>query len=197
MKQKVDVRKITLVGFGIALNIVGAFVALTLRLPIYMDSIGTIMVACLLGPKYAILTGLGGSIASGVTFDIYSLYFAPVQISTGLIAGCMFPKGYLQGKKTPLGVLIFTLPTSLISAMIAAAVFGGVTSSGSSYIVQVLGVVGVPTVVSVFIVQVITDYIDKYVAVLLVLATVRLLPNSIKGLGNRKQAQAKSHDHSL
>lgn len=195
MKQKVDVRKITLVGFGIALNIVGAFVALTLRLPIYMDSIGTIMVACLLGPRYAILTGLGGSIVSGVTFDIYSLYFAPVQISTGLIAGWMFQKGYLKGNKTPLGVLIFTLPTSIISAMIAAAVFGGVTSSGSSYIVQVLGIIGVPTVVSVFIVQVITDYIDKYVGVLLVLATVRVLPSSLKKLANI--GQQESHEEGL
>ncbi|MEG0579528.1 MAG: ECF transporter S component, partial [Niameybacter sp.] len=152
MKQNVDVRTINLVGFGIALNIVGAFVALTLRLPIYLDSIGTIMVACLLGPKYAILTGLGGSVVSGVTFDIYSLYFAPVQITTGLLAGWMFQKGWLKGKRMPIGVLLFTLPTSLISAIIAAAVFGGVTSSGSSYIVQVLSVVGVPTVVSVFIV---------------------------------------------
>ncbi|MEG0387339.1 MAG: ECF transporter S component, partial [Niameybacter sp.] len=107
MKQKVDVRTITLVGFGIALNIVGAFVALTLRLPIYLDSIGTIMVACLLGPKYAILTGLGGSVVSGVTFDIYSLYFAPVQITTGLLAGWMFQKGWLKGKRMPIGVLLF------------------------------------------------------------------------------------------
>ncbi|MEG0085125.1 MAG: ECF transporter S component, partial [Niameybacter sp.] len=119
--------------------------------------------------------------------DIYSLYFAPVQITTGLLAGWMFQKGWLKGKRMPIGVLLFTLPTSLISAIIAAAVFGGVTSSGSSYIVQVLSVVGVPTVVSVFIVQVLTDYVDKYIAVLLVLTTIKLLPHPMK----------KSQDRSL
>lgn len=176
MNNKVDVRKIALVGLGITINIVGAFIALTLRLPIYMDSIGTIFIACLLGPRYALLTGVGGSIISGITFDIYSLYFAPVQISTGLLAGYMYQKGFLKGKKTPIGVLIFTLPTSLISAVIAAKLFGGVTSSGSSYIVQMLMVIGVPDVISVFITQVCSDYIDKYIAVGFVAAACRLIP---------------------
>ena len=180
MAPKIDIKKISIVGFGIALNIVGAFIALTLRLPIYMDSIGTILVACLLGPKYAILTGLGGSIISGVTFDIYSLYFAPVQISTGLLAGYMYRKHFLEGKKTPLGVLIVTLPTSIISAVIAAKLFGGVTSSGSSYVVQVLKVLGMPDVASVFVTQVFTDYIDKYVAVLFVAAACKVLPHQFK-----------------
>lgn len=180
MKQRVDVRTITLVGFGIALNIVGAFVALHLRLPIYMDSIGTIMVACLLGSKYAILTGLGGSLVSGLTFDIYSLYFAPVQITTGLMAGMMYYKGWLKGKKTLLGVLGLVLPTSIISALIASIVFGGITSSGSAYIVQVLRVIGIPDVMSVFVTQVGTDYLDKYSAVLLVAGVVRVLPSYLK-----------------
>lgn len=173
-------KNLTLMGLGVTLNIVGAFIALQLRLPIYLDSIGTILVACLLGPKYAILTGLCGSVVSGITFDIYSLYFAPVQISTGLFAGMMYQKGFLSGKKTPLGVLLFTLPTSLISAVIAAFLFGGVTSSGSSYVVQILMQLGIPDVMSVFVTQVMTDYMDKFIAVVLVAVGVAALPYSMK-----------------
>lgn len=173
-------RNLTLMGLGVTLNIVGAFIALQLRLPIYLDSIGTILVACLLGPKYAILTGLCGSVVSGITFDIYSLYFAPVQIATGLFAGMMYQKGFLKGKKTPVGVLLFTLPTSLISAVIAAFLFGGVTSSGSSYVVQILMQLGMPDVMSVFATQVMTDYMDKFIAVVLVAVGVAALPYSMK-----------------
>ena len=165
---------------GISLNIVGALIALTLRLPIYLDSIGTIFVAALLGPKYAVMTGVCGSLVSGMTFDPYSLYFAPVQISTGLLAGLMYNKGFLKGKKTPLGVFIFTLPTSIISAVIAAYIFGGVTSSGSSYIVQILNYFNIPMVFSVFITQVCTDYVDKFLAVVLVALGVAALPNNYK-----------------
>lgn len=180
MNKSMNTKNLTLMAMGISLNIIGALVALTLRLPIYLDSIGTILVACLLGPKFAVMTGVCGSLVSGMTFDPYSLYFAPVQISTGLLAGLMYEKGFLKGKKTPLGVFVFTLPTSIISAVIAAFLFGGVTSSGSSYIVQMISHFNVPMVVSVFITQVFTDYADKFLAVILVALGVAALPNSYK-----------------
>lgn len=180
MNKKIDTKKITLMSMGIALNIIGALTALTLKLPIYVDSVGTIFVACLLGPKYAVMTGVCGSLVSGMTFDVYSLYFAPVQISTGLLAGLMYKKGFLKGKRTPLGVFIFTLPTSLISATIAAYIFGGVTSSGSSYIVQILSYFNVPMVVGVFATQVCTDYLDKLLAVILVGLVVGAMPSNYK-----------------
>ena len=180
MNKSMSVKSLTLVGMGIALNVIGAFIALTLRLPIYLDSIGPILLSALLGPTFAVMTGVCGSLVSGMTFDPYSIYFAPVQISTGLLAGIMYNKGFLDGKKTPLGVLIFTIPTSIISAIIAAFLFGVVTSSGSSYIVQILNHFDVPMVVSVFITQVCTDYADKFIAVILVSLAVSCLPYNYK-----------------
>ena len=180
MNKKINIRNLTLVSMGIALNVIGVLVALGLRLPIYLDSIGTILIACLIGPKYAVMTGVCGSLVSGITFDPYSIYFAPVQISTGLLAGIMYNKGFLKGKKTPLGVFIFTLPTSIISACIAAFLFGGVTSSGSSYIVQILSHFNVPMVVGVFATQVITDYADKFIAVIIVTLVVSAMPKNYK-----------------
>ena len=180
MNKTVNVKNITLISMGIALNVVGAFIALNLRLPIYLDSIGTILIACMLGPKYAVITGVGGSLVSGMTFDIYSLYFAPVQITTGYLAGIMYKKDMLKGVKTPLGTFIFTLPTSIISATIAAFLFGGVTSSGSSYIVQILSHFNVPIVIGVFVTQVFTDYADKFLAVVLVGIVVNSMPKALK-----------------
>ncbi|MGL5694778.1 MAG: ECF transporter S component [Peptostreptococcaceae bacterium] len=179
--KKMSVKNITLIGLGMALNVVGAFVAYTLKLPIYLDSIGTILVASLLGPKYAVMTGVCGSLISGMTFDIYSIYFAPVQISTGYVSGIMFEKGMLKGTKTPFGTLIFTLPTSIISAMITAIVFGGVTSAGSSYIVQALEVFSVGSLFwNVLWTQILTDYADKLLGVVVVNLSVNAMPNSLK-----------------
>ena len=180
MNSNISVKRMTIISFGIALNIIGAFIALGLRLPIYLDSVGTIMVAALLGPKYAVMTGLCGSIISGMTFDIYSLYFAPVQISTGLLAGLMYKNNFLKGFKTPIGVFIFVLPTSILSSIISAGVFGGITSSGSSYIVQILSAFGLNKTVSVFITQIFTDYADKFIGVLLVSIGISALPTKYK-----------------
>lgn len=190
MNKGISVKNITIVGFGMALNVVGAFIALTLRLPIYIDSIGTIMVAALLGPKYAVITGVFGSLVSGMTFDPYSIYFAPVQISTGLLAGMAYKRDLLKGIKTPLGVLLFALPTSILSSIIAAFVFGGVTSSGSSYIVQILKVIGIGDVTSVFITQFFTDYLDKFVGVLVVNLGINAIPIGIKiSIVNQKERE--------
>lgn len=174
------IMKQCLVAMGIVINIVGAFVAMGLHLPIYLDSIGTIMIGALLGPVYAIATGILGSLVSGFTFDIYSLYFAPVQICTGLMAGLLFKGHWLKGKRLPLGAFFLSLPTSIASAVISAFVFGGITSSGSSLIVQVLSKAGVNLTISCFIVQIITDYADKFVAVIIVTAVTAAMTDKMK-----------------
>ena len=46
------------IAMGIVLNVLGAFIAMSFSIPFYMDSIETILEACLLGPKYAMLTGV-------------------------------------------------------------------------------------------------------------------------------------------
>ena len=55
MKKQTKIQMV--VTIGIILNVVGAFIAMTFSIPFYMDSIGTILIAGLLGPKYAMLTG--------------------------------------------------------------------------------------------------------------------------------------------
>ena len=70
MKKKTKIQMVMTI--GITLNVIGALIAMTFSIPFYMDSIGTILVAGLLGPKYAMLTGVLGSLTSGFTFDIYS-----------------------------------------------------------------------------------------------------------------------------
>lgn len=171
--------KLSIVGIGIALNIIGAFIALNLRLPIYLDSLGTIMAGFVLGPVYGVITGVLGSLTSGVTFDIYSLYFAPVQIFTGFFAGYFFKKGFMKGKKIFLSVFIMTLFVSFTGAVITAYLFGGVTSSGSSYIIVILNNLGVNPVISAFITQFFTDYCDKLIASLIMVQVVRRLPKNI------------------
>ena len=79
MNKKINIRNLTLVSMAIALNVIAAVVALGLRLPIYLDSIGTILIACLIGPKYAVMTGVCGSLVSGITHLPFSLCLAYIQ----------------------------------------------------------------------------------------------------------------------
>ena len=179
-KRNFTTLKQCMVALGIVLNIVVAFIALNLRLPVYLDSVGTVLSSVLLGPVYGAATGVLGSFISGITFDIYSLYYAPVQIFTGLMAGWMFRTKWLSGWRLPFGGLIVSLPTSIASAVITAFLFGGITSSGSSYLVVLMSNLGMNLTLSCFLVQVLTDYADKLIAVLLVTAALRALSPEMK-----------------
>ena len=48
--SKMTTYKICMIAFAICINFVGGQIALLLRLPIYLDSIGTVFVASTLGP---------------------------------------------------------------------------------------------------------------------------------------------------
>lgn len=164
MNKRFLTDKLCIVAFGIAINIVCPFFAMNLRLPIYMDSVGTILITRLLGPVYGIMAGAGGSLISGITFDIYSLYYFPVQIFTASMTALALKKGWLTGKKLLFGGIIISLPTAIVSAVITAFVFGGITAAGSSYFVVLLHSAGMNLTVSCFVVQLLTEYADKSLA---------------------------------
>lgn len=173
MNSKIKTNQICIAAFGTAINIICPFIAATLKLPIYMDSIGTIFVTSILGFKYGAIAGAAGSIISGLTFDIYSLYYFPVQIITAYMTNLSFKNNFLNGRKILWGGLVVSLPTALASSVITAFVFGGITSSGSSYIVALLRSAGLSLTMSCILVQIITEYLDKTMAVVLTKAVLK------------------------
>ena len=96
------------------------------------------------------------------------------------MAGLVFRTVWLKGWRLPIGSLAVSLPTSVVSAMITAFLFGGITSSGSSYLVVLMNNLGMNLTLSCFLVQVLTDYGDKLIAVILVTATLRSMTPEMK-----------------
>ncbi|MVB10845.1 hypothetical protein CAFE_15430 [Caprobacter fermentans] len=185
--KRVSTIKITITALCAVINIVGAYIALTLRLPIYLDSIGTILSSALFGPALGGLTACISGIFSGVTSDVYSLYFIPAGMITGLISGFLFRTSWFRKWKLPLAVLFLTVPGTIVSSCITAFVFAGVTSSGSSALVQILHQIGFSMVVSAFIVQILMDYLDRLITVVIVSSLLSRLDGWLKtGMNGRK-----------
>ena len=86
----------------------------------------------------------------------------------------------MEGIRLLMGSLAVSLPTSIASAAITAFLFGGITSSGSSYLVVLMSNLGMNLTLSCFLVQVLTDYADKLAAVLLVSAALKALTPGMK-----------------
>ena len=180
MKKINSVYKICLIALAVVINIVGGNIALWLHLPIYLDSMGTILIAILLGPFYGMLPNVLSGFIFGLTTDIYSLYYAPVGIMLGFMTGMIVK----DQKKTSvrhlaLQALWISIPVSLLSACITTALFGGITSSGSTVLVQLLAKTPLGLMGSCFVVQFVTDYIDRLISLWLMMMVIQKLPSSI------------------
>lgn len=185
--KRSSAKKITFTALCAAINIAGAYLALALRLPVYLDSIGTVLGAALLGPFSGITAACLSGIVSGITSDVYAFYYMPVGMITGLIAGLLFRHGWFRKWKFPLGVLLMTLPGTILSSCITAFVFSGVTSSGSSILVQLLHRAGLGIAAASFIVQILTDYLDRAISAAAVCTLLPRLSPRIKSAWKEKE----------
>ena len=77
---------LAMVPVGIALNIVGGLLASTLKLPVFLDTIGTILTAAILGPWWGALTGGLSNVLASLQSPM-DAWFAIVNILVGLIVG--------------------------------------------------------------------------------------------------------------
>lgn len=175
----ISVRKMCVVALAIVLNVIGGQIALMLHLPIYLDSIGTIMIAMLYGPVYGMLPPLLYGLVMGFTLDIYSLYFMPVGLMLGLMTGLISKYFSLKKWRMIPGAMLITIPGTIVSAVITAVLFGGITSSGSTVIVQVLNKAGLGLTASVFIVQILTDYLDRLLSLVVVSYLLHVIPSDL------------------
>lgn len=178
--SKINAYQICLVALAVGINIAGGQIALLLKLPVYLDSIGTILTGALLGPWFGMLPNLISGIFMGMTVDIYSLYFAPVGMITGIMSGLVFRKLSVKRVKVLAAAAIITVPGTVVSSVINAVLFGGVTSSGSSILVQLLSHTPLGLTGSIFVVQFLTDYLDRCIAVFVVSVFVTMLSGEMK-----------------
>ncbi len=179
MKGKTGALQLCLVAMAAGLNIIGAQIALMFRLPILLDSMGTLFIGALLGPFYGMLPSLISGTLLGMTTDIYSLYFAPTGMLTGFMAGLILHKRVAGKLWLPVEALLVCLPGATLSAIICAGLFDGVTSSGSAILVQLLGKTPLGLFVSAWLVQVVIEFFDRMIGIVLVRGILRALPKEL------------------
>ena len=121
-----DTRTIVLIPIAIAINIVlGQTVGAVLKVPVYLDSIGTILVGVLAGPIPGLVTGLLANLIWGYVLPApfhsdFAAPFAIVAAEIGLFAGILGQIGGFRSRpNTDLGRL-------LIGALVVVVVLGGI-----------------------------------------------------------------------
>ena len=181
---------LALIPIAIAINVaLGQLVQSILKLPIYLDSIGTVLVGVLLGPLAGAITGLLANIIWGLTLAPSALPFAAVAAVIGLIAGYAGQYGAAQSwwKMALFGVLT-GIVAAAISAPIATYVFGGVTGGGTDVLVAMFQNLGASVLGASFAQGAVSDPLDKTITYLVVWAIISALPRRLLArFGNIQQ----------
>lgn len=168
---------IAMIPVAIALNIVVGQIVAVIGLPIYVDSIGTVLVAAVAGPAAGIVTGILTNVIWGLTLSPIALPFAVVQVVIGVMAGYaarygMFRRFYLA----PIAGAVTGIVAAMISAPIAAFIFGGATGGGTGAIVGAFQAMGQSLLGATTLQGLLSDPLDKAITFTIVVLILAALP---------------------
>jgi len=183
IKKEFSTTSIVLIAVAIAINIGVGQVPRLVGLPLYLDSVGTVLVGVLIGPWAGAVTGF----MANTVWTLSGLFpqavaWAGVAAIIGALAGVFGRAGWVKvWWRAALAGLITGVIAALLSAPIAAYVFGGVTgNAGTDVIVGAFRAAGFDALFSNIAQGTMSDPLDKMVTYLVVWAVMLALPGRFK-----------------
>ena len=179
-----------MIPLGVAINYVGGLLNSALGGPLYLDSIGTAVVAAVMGPWVGAISGLLFNIVSALMGgNMVSALFGICNIGTGLIVGYMTKWGFFEKWWQVLIVanVLVSFWNAATGSPIASVVYGGVDgTAGTSVSIAALQAIGADLVTAGFIARMPINLIDKGIAVLIAWIVYKRLPENIKNFNKKK-----------
>jgi PAS domain S-box-containing protein len=168
-----------LLASGVLLNVVlGQLVRNVFQLPIFLDSIGTILAGALAGPLAGAAVGAASNLLSGVLFNDPGLMpYALTAACIGVAASAAATLGAFKSlPATILAGLLTGVMAALVSAPISAYVTQADASPGQVALVAVLSSTGDNVLKAITLEGFLADPVDKTLSFVAVYVILRLLP---------------------
>lgn len=170
-------RNMMLVAAFVAINLTLGKIAATLSLPIYLDTICTIVAATILPWRYSVLVGVGTALLAGLVIHPVYPFYAGNQFVIATLVYFAVQKGIFSSlwKSIALGALL-AIVASMTAAPITALLFGGVTLSGVTGINALFMASGNTVWEAVIKGSLIIESLDKICACVIAYYVIRRLP---------------------
>lgn len=166
---------------GVILNVILAYITYRLNLPIFLDMIGTVVVACVGGTYPGILTAVLSSILC-CSFNRVSMYFSVVSIGVALLSS-LYERKY--SNRGYLYKLYFAVATGFMAGGFTAFIQWHLfLAPQNTEIAKVIGdfseTTGLPYVAIFVFVNIIIGILDKGISVGIALNILYFIPQKIK-----------------
>lgn len=174
---------IALMPAAIALNIVvGQIVGTMTPIPLYLDSLGTVVVGVIAGPAAGALTGILTNVIWGVTINPTVIFFTAGAAFIGAAAGWAARIGAFRAVWwAVIAGAVAGIPAGALGAPVAAYMFGGGLGVGTSGVVATFQAAGLEMLHATTLQSLASDTADKAIIFLLAFLVLWALPRRILG----------------
>ena len=163
--------------------------AVKVELPLFLDSIGTAVVAALFGVIPGMLTGLFTNLLADLFYPANPIFFsfAPVNIATGFFVGYFAWRFDLSRPGVVAALLVLvTLTNVILGTATVVSVYAGTTATSIDYLVTALVLTGRSLFSAALLARIPANLVDKAIAILVAYWLYRLV--FVSGGGLRRSA---------
>ena len=166
--------------FSLCLNFLGSYIQTVFDLPLFFDTVGTILCAVVIGPWIGGLAGLLTNTLKGMFFTTLSIPFGLVNLVVGIAAGylAIWLKGYCKWYSPLVVGTVTALLAPLVAAPIAAYLFGGMSAHGIDRFVVSFIESGHSILSSAFWGRIPMSFVDKLISSYLIYGLLLMTPGS-------------------
>jgi energy-coupling factor transport system substrate-specific component len=169
-----------LIALGAALNVSIGYLVGLLKLPLYLDSIGTILISALCGWMYGIVVGFAALIILALTATPTVIAYAGTVVVVAVLSDAFARVGFLRRTwMTIFGGIFLGLAAAASSTPVTTFLYGGVSLAGADAITTFFKATGMPLWKSVLLGSLVTDPADKLITSLICLGLIKSLPPRI------------------
>lgn len=178
MKAQFSTKAVVLIPIAVGINLIGGTLCSALKLPLFLDMIGTIVIACLSGPWVAALCGLLTNVFLALAANPVYLPYSLASVLCGLVTGYMVKAGLF---KKIWGVVLTWLACTLTNVVSASVVtifvYGGSAGvTGTAVLTATLVAATKDIAASVISTSMLENLVDKGIAFLIAYIIVQRIP---------------------
>jgi energy-coupling factor transport system substrate-specific component len=184
-KTKLDAANIVLIPTCIGINYLGKLFASVLKLPLWLDAIGTCIGAVLGGPVIGGLCGAANNLIYGFTTgDNITLVYALTSLCIGIAVGIMARLGFMKSfPKALLTACVGGLAAVVISTPLNVIFWGGTTGNvWGDALFAVTQSANMPVILGSFLDEIVVDVPDKLITGIVVYLIYKGLPKKLTAL---------------
>lgn len=171
---------LTFIPLAIAINVGIGAVVKALNLPLYVDSVGTVLSTLLLGWRIGAVVGVLGFIVTAIIINPFAIYFVATQVAIALYVHFVGKKG---GFKTILRTILSGIGLGFVAAVVSAPViilvFQGATGNGAALVTSFFAKMGNQIIKSIFLSGFSIEPIDKALQCLLSFFILTGIPKNL------------------